>query len=159
MKSHPLPPVVHHSDHRGTHLLGVVLLALVFIGGCIVIPLPSPTSTSKPEAILVNATRTDREVTTLLPKEIALEYLRSNPSDNRCVIFEEGLEWFGGQTYEFRKLKVVESQVKTRREYFIWLFLDKRPHPGELLCTWNQLASQQSVKLLTVLVSLGVQYR
>ena len=149
--------IVCHSKHRGTLIMGIVLLALALTSSCIVVPLP--TSTPRPQSILVNATRTDREVTTLLPKEIAVAYLRANPSDNRCVLAEEGIEWFGGQTYEFRELKVVESQVKSSREYFIWLFLDTRPNARELLCTWNQLTSQQSGKLLTVLVSLGVQYR
>ena len=141
--------------HKGSIIAASNMAALMLITGCVVVPLPA--STPKPESIQVNATRTDREITTFLPREIALDYIRSHPSQNQCLVVEAGIQWFNGQTYPFSELEVVESQAETNREYFIWL-LRNTSGEQQLLCTWNHLTSQESEKLLTVLVSLGVRY-
>jgi hypothetical protein len=146
---------VNALKHKGSIIATANVTALVFIAGCVVVPLP--TSTTEPEAIVVNATRTDREITTFLPREIALDYIRSHPSQNRCVVVEQGIQWFNGQTYPFSELEVIESQAETNREYFIWL-LRNTAGEQQLLCTWNHLTSEESEKLLTVLVSLGARY-
>jgi hypothetical protein len=141
--------------HKGSTIAVANMAALALAAGCVIVPLP--TSIPEPESIVVNATRTDREITTFLPQEIALDYIRSHPSQNRCVVIEGGVQWFDGQTYAFSELEVVESQSETNREYFIWLLRDT-PGEQQLLCNWHHLTAQESEKLLTVLVSLGARY-
>ena len=145
----------------GRYCAGVaaILLWTVALAGCFaVVPLTLP-PLSKPEPIQVDTTRTDRELTALLPKELALDYLSSHPSDNRCVFTETGIQWFGDQLYEFPALRATESKLKTNDQYVVWVFLSGDARTDQLLCSWNTLTAKQSEKLLTALVSLGVNYR
>lgn len=138
----------------------IIVLLTAFLSACLFVPIPINLLQTKPDPVILNSTKTDREIVDLLPADLALDYINNEAPNESCRFITEGIVLSNGVAYDFNRFAVNEVKLAGESDqYSIFVFANNKSATDGLVCSWQQLNPTQSEKLLTSLASLGLQYR